>query len=88
MAAESEEKYFERKRRAVQYLKDNDVPKCFQKLLNDVVLKMPEDVFGYMVWRFYIICFNTSLESKQCTPDMSGVQRKFWCAIGVHFIYH
>ena len=62
MAAESEEKYFERKRRAVQYLKDNDVPKCFQKLLNDVVLEMPEDIFGYMVWKFYIICLTAYLD--------------------------
>ena len=62
MAAESEQKYFERKRRAVQYLKDNDVPKCFQKLLNDVVLEMPEDIFGYMVWKFYIICLTAYLD--------------------------
>lgn len=53
MAAE-QEKYFERKRAAVQYLKDNEVPKCFQKLLNDVVLERPKDIFGYMVCQCYI----------------------------------
>lgn len=54
MATEQEKKYLERKRAAVQYLMDNDVPKCFQKLLNDVVAERPDDIFGYMVWKDYI----------------------------------
>ena len=47
--ATDQEEYLERKRAAVQYLSDNQVPKCFQKLLNDVVLDRPDDIFGYMV---------------------------------------
>jgi hypothetical protein len=48
--ATEEEKYRARKQAAVQYLKENEVPKCFQELLNDVVVERPDDIFGYMVW--------------------------------------
>ncbi|XP_028391030.1 enolase 4-like [Dendronephthya gigantea] len=52
MAAETEAKYLDRKRAAVRYLKDNEVPKRFQRLLNDVVVKRPDDIFGYMAEYF------------------------------------
>jgi hypothetical protein len=49
MATEEEDYYLARKRAAIQYLNEHHVPKCFQKLLNDVVVERPNDIFGYMV---------------------------------------
>ena len=39
----------ERKRKAISYLKENDVPKYIEILLNDAVNDNPDDLFGYMV---------------------------------------
>lgn len=55
MATEEESKYLERKRFAIEYLKTNDVPNCFQKLLNNILEEPPDDIFGFMV-NFFAFC--------------------------------
>ena len=39
----------EEKQRAVQYYKENGVPKQLENLLNKMAPQQPEDVFGFMV---------------------------------------
>ena len=48
----------EEKQRAVQYYKENGVPKQLENLLNKMAPQQPEDVFGFMVRCTKWISFN------------------------------